>query len=375
MKPTGEHDHRDITAIEAEAVAWLSERDEGFAPGRASAFEAWCRRDVRHAAVVAELEQVLQQLEGLAEHREEANRRFNRTSPASPVTEKVSEPAAVISWWRPVVWCGAAAAIAVGLFFGIRSLSPTIESEMRYTTTPAGYERARLDDGSTLELNMASAARVRFTAGERRIDLESGEAHFEVAHDTARPFVVNAGGVVVRAVGTAFNVRFSDETVEVTVTEGKVRVGPALSSTFQKQSPPPASQTGKESSAGSTGASGLAPLLLSANERLALPIASTERAAGSFVPTIERLAPAEVRAALAWQRRVTDFSDTTLAEVAARFNRHNTLQLIVNDPALGARRIGGMFALDDVEAFVRLMERDGVVRVEREGNIVSLQAP
>ena len=78
---------------------------------------------------------------------------------------------------------------------------------------------------------------------------------------------------------------------------------------------------------------------------------------------------------LAWQRRATDFSDTPLAEVAARFNRHNALQIVIAEPTLGARRIGGMFALDDVEAFVRLLERDGIIRTERHGDTLLLRAP
>ena len=57
-------------------------------------------------------------------------------------------------------------------------------------------QRARLDDGSTLELNAASAVRVQFTASERHVQLEAGEAHFAVAHDTARPFIVSAGGIL-----------------------------------------------------------------------------------------------------------------------------------------------------------------------------------
>ena len=44
MKPP-EPNGRDAAVIEAEAMAWLAERDEGFAPGRAAAFEAWRRRD------------------------------------------------------------------------------------------------------------------------------------------------------------------------------------------------------------------------------------------------------------------------------------------------------------------------------------------
>jgi len=347
VKQSENHGGDAAAAIEAEAMAWLAEREEGFAPGRAAAFEAWRRRDPRHASSVAELEQVLAQLDGLAEHREEVNAHFDRVSPPPP-PGRVS-PARVenVRWWRPVAWSGLAAALVLGAYLGLRAPRAVPVPETRYATTTAGYERARLADGSTLELNTASAARVQFTAAERRVELESGEAHFEVAHDTARPFVVNAGGLAVRAVGTAFNVRFVAGAVEVTVTEGKVAVERVAA-----------------------GALSSGPTLIAANQRLALPLAAAGPA-----PVIEPLAPADVRAVLAWQRRVTDFSDTPLAEVTARFNRHNSLQLVVTDPALASRRIGGIFALDDVEAFVRLLERDGIIRAERQGDTLRLHAP
>ncbi len=352
MKPSENHEPSDATAIEAESLAWLAEREAGFAPGRAAAFEAWRRHDPRHAASVAELEQVLAQLDGLAEHRAEVNTHFNRISPSPPPGRDTPAlaPTSVlnVSWWQPVVWSGLAAALVLGAFLGLRTPQSTPSPETRYATTTAGYERARLADGSTLELNTASAARVQFTAAERRVELESGEAHFEVAHDTARPFVVSAGGVAVRAVGTAFNVRFVSGAVEVTVTEGKVEV---------ERVDPNALSAG--------------PTLIAANQRLALLLSP----AATPAPVIEPLAPGDVRAVLAWQRRVTDFSDTPLAEVAARFNRHNTLQLVIGDSALGTRRIGGIFALDDVEAFVRLLERDGIIRAERQGDILLLRLP
>jgi transmembrane sensor len=350
MKPL---DNNDAATVEAEAMAWLAERDEGFAPGRAAAFDAWLRRDPQHAAMVAELEQVLAQLDGLAGRAAEVNARFDRVSPPRPALAPAPAPAPISSvrWWRPVAWGGIAAALAVGAYFGFRATQPAAVTETRYATTAAGYERARLEDGSTLELNTASAARVRFSAAERRVELESGEAHFEVAHDAARPFLVSAAGITVRAVGTAFNIRVASGAVEVTVTEGKVSVGDP------HQGAPNSGDV----------------RLLSAHQRLAIPIASAgTRISGS---AIDHLAPADVRATLAWQRRVTDFSDTPLAEAAARFNRHHALQLVIADPTLGARRIGGMFALDDVEAFVRLLERDGIVRTEREGGTVRLLAP
>jgi transmembrane sensor len=253
-----------------------------------------------------------------------------------------------------------AAALAVGGFFGFREVQLGTALETRYATTAAGYERARLADGSTIELNTSSAARVSFSVAERRVKLESGEAHFEVTPDPARPFVVHAGGVAVRAVGTAFNVRFSGDAVEVTVTEGKVAVTPS----------PDAGPAPSEQDTTYVEPVSRHPTLVAANQRLAIPLAAATPA-----PVVELLAPAEVRATLAWQRRVTDFSDTPLAEVAARFNRHNELQLVIGDPELGARRIGGMFALDDVEAFVRLLERDAIVRAERDGDTVRLRTP
>ncbi len=211
--------------------------------------------------------------------------------------------------------------------------------EIHYTTTVAGYERARLDDGSTVELNAASDVRVQFTPAERRVNLEAGEAHFAVAHDTARPFIVNAGGISVRAVGTAFNVRYAaDGSVAVTVTEGKVRIG----------------QDGPASSATES-----APLV-SAGERLVLP-------KNTSLPTIEKLTPATLRELLAWQSRLAEFADAPLADVVARFNSRSRVQLVLDDPALANQRIGGTFALDEAEAFVRLLERDGEIIAERRG--------
>ncbi len=84
-----------------------------------------------------------------------------------------------------------------------------------------------LTDGSvvTLQQNSALTLHTKFNRRERRLRLE-GEAYFEVAPDSTRPFVVEVQDVQVQVVGTAFTVdNFSDVSkVIVTVTEGKVRV-------------------------------------------------------------------------------------------------------------------------------------------------------
>jgi len=238
-------------------------------------------------------------------------------------------------WLRLLGWAGVAAALVIGLSLGWRSFqTPAIA---HYTTTVAGYERAQLDDGSTVELNAASAVRVQFTPAERRIELENGEAHFAVAHDTARPFVVSAGDISVRAVGTAFNVRLTGpDTVEVIVTEGKVRIG----------SSGPASSAAAE-----------APLL-AAGERLVL-----RRQAPP--PAAEKVPAEALRSALAWQSRLADFAEAPLAAVVERFNARSRVQLVLADSELGARPVGGTFALDESEAFARLLTRDGELVAER----------
>ena len=336
-------------AIEDAAIAWLTERDDGFSPAREREFAQWLRADPRHAATVARLEQTLGLLGELPEFRTEINTAFDRAAPVVAFPPASAEQPALAPaprrWSRAFVWAGLAAALALGSFVGWRALQPP--QETHFTTTVAGYERARLDDGSTLELNSASAARVQFTAAERRVQLESGEAHFAVAHDTARPFIVSAGGIAVRAVGTAFNVRYTaGGDIEVTVTEGKVAV-----SGVERVDPNALS----------------AAIFVTAGQRIVLPKHAP-------LPAVEQVDPAALRAALAWQSRLADFAEAPLADVIARFNARSRIQLFLADDQLADRRIGGTFALDEAEAFVRLLERDGeIIGVRRSETEIHLR--
>jgi len=93
-------------------------------------------------------------------------------------------------------------------------------------TTQKG-ERAiiRLTDGTRVQLNVDSRLTVPsdFAQQTRKIELE-GEAFFEVATDSTRPFIVRSGEVTTRVLGTAFDVNAypEDEETRVVVSEGKV---------------------------------------------------------------------------------------------------------------------------------------------------------
>jgi transmembrane sensor len=99
-----------------------------------------------------------------------------------------------------------------------------LASGSTFQTAIGEHASVALPDGSSLELNSSSAARVDFTMRSRLVRLDRGEAYFKVAHDVKRPFWVVAQGSWVRAVGTAFNVDVRPGGVQITVSEGTVKV-------------------------------------------------------------------------------------------------------------------------------------------------------
>jgi transmembrane sensor len=96
--------------------------------------------------------------------------------------------------------------------------------ENRYSTPVGGIASVPLEDGSKITLSSNSEVRIAVTSKQRRIELETGEAFFEVAKDPERPFVVDAGDRRIVAVGTMFSVRRDRDDVRVIVTEGIVRI-------------------------------------------------------------------------------------------------------------------------------------------------------
>lgn len=341
--------------LDEQAAAWLCERDEGFAPGRAEAFAAWCAADPRHAAAVRQIERAMDLLEAMPTVRRPLEARFGPL-PSSPAASEV--PAATSALRPPSsaprspprraslgrrTFVAAAAALVLSLA-GAWYYATHIAGRDHFVNDTAAPQQLALRDGSTVHLDARSVLRVDFSGHDRRVRLEAGQAHFEVAHDAAHPFIATAAGVAVRAIGTAFSVRLGSTAVEVLVEEGRVEVAPAA--------PPPANAA----------APAAAPPQLTAGERAVVARAD---AAAAAPPQITKVEAPELREALAWHRRTVVLSDVPLAEVIARFNRRNAVQLVLADAELHDRRIGGVLALDQVEAFVALLERGGDIVAER----------
>lgn len=92
-------------------------------------------------------------------------------------------------------------------------------------TTRLGKAYVHLPDGSHLRVGGASqVALTRSEASDVALTLERGSVAVRASHQARKGFVVHSGGLSVNVVGTVFGVSNDAEQVEVTVTEGKVRV-------------------------------------------------------------------------------------------------------------------------------------------------------
>jgi transmembrane sensor len=163
-----------------------------------------------------------------------------------------------------------------------------------YSTATGEQRTLKLEDGSIIYLNTRSSVRVSYSSNARDINLQTGEALFSVAHDPARPFRVFAGDIVVRAVGTQFNVLRRPDETRVALVEGKVRVS-----------------TSPETLAG-TSADAPGSIQLSAGEQ------ATVLSDGKVHTHV-----ADPESSTAWRQRRLVFRDTELSEIAAEFNRYN----------------------------------------------------
>jgi transmembrane sensor len=200
-----------------------------------------------------------------------------------------------------------------------------------YRTAIGGIAAISMKDGSTVTLNTNSDIRVALSETERRVDLEQGEAFFEVAKDPNRPFIVRVGDQRVIAVGTKFSVRRESNHVRVIVTEGRVRV---------EHSEPQHPAEVVLVSAGGVAVAGVAGVL------------------------VQDKSLSDAEEGLSWREGIVVFRETLLSDAVAEFNRYNTRQIYIEDPALGSMRIGGHFRTHNAEGFVRLLADAFPIRVE-----------
>ncbi|RUT72239.1 iron dicitrate transport regulator FecR [Flavobacterium cupreum] len=100
-------------------------------------------------------------------------------------------------------------------------------------TFPQDIRLLRLSDGTKVWVNENTQIEYpeHFAANERIVTLK-GEAFFEVARDTTRPFIISSGDIKTTVLGTSFDVKAYGKIAEVNVRTGKVKVESAQNAVF-----------------------------------------------------------------------------------------------------------------------------------------------
>jgi len=205
-----------------------------------------------------------------------------------------------------------------------------------------------LPDGSQVTLNTDTVVRTQAIEGRRQVYLDKGQAFFRVAKDPVHPFVVNAAGRTVTAVGTAFDVRVDHDRFAVTLVEGKVRVEAPVP---EQAASAVASRTGSDT-----------PLHLQSTEM----VAGTQlEAAGD---TAWKLLPVDAVRETSWTRGQLVFLRRPLGEVVDELNRYSTTQIVIGDQSLADVPITGTFTPGDNAGFAAAVVSYGMARIDQKSD-------
>ncbi|MGH8290177.1 MAG: FecR family protein [Steroidobacteraceae bacterium] len=330
--------------IDNEAAVWTWRLDRGglTEPERRE-LEAWLRQDFRHRRAFEELGRTWSALDRLAERAQDE--KFSASAPATrhPILQSKSYRARA-----------AAAVLVVAL--GV-ALWLTQRPRPQMLATAVGQQRqVTLADGSRITLNTNTLLTVDFTAEHRVVYLRRGEAHFDVTHDAAKPFLVHAGAALIRDLGTQFEVRLHpDHDVDVLVSEGRVEV----------------QGSGAVLGEGPAGSSASGPdtgwvRALSAGEQLQI--------AGPHLKMMT-VSPRRIDEELAWRQGALVFQGEPLSQAIAEVGRYTHTRIVLTGSQVASLRISGRFRTDDVPGFLQALQEALPVRVNRAGPQLIYIAP
>lgn len=234
-----------------------------------------------------------------------------------------------LRWWRtPVVrWVSVGAGLAA-IVAAIAVFAMPVPTQT-YRTAIGERSFAQLEDDTKVQLDTSTTLTSHFRSRERRVELTEGQAFFDVRHDPARPFVVEAGSVSVTAVGTRFDVSVDRGITTVSLLQGKVQVA--------------------NHDAGTS-------VLLSPGESVRVENG-----------VLGRVVMGTTADQTSWRDGRLTFRNTRLDDAVRAINRYTDRPLVLVSSSRSAEPISGDFAVDDVDGFaaaVRTMFGHDAVRRE-----------
>lgn len=320
-----------------EAAVWLARlRDQNRSPSVERGFRRWLTAKRSHAAAFETISEAWE-LTGALQRR-----------PFPKLTR----------WERAGFRAGfLRSTLAVTAVATLVLAAATIFIQAHGVATAVGEQRVlTLEDGSRISLNTDSRVVIKYDARERRVELKSGEAFFEVAKQSHRPFVVAAAGKHIRALGTSFVVRQDERALAITLVDGKVAV-------FADAPREPAFTEGNDRSSKTLSDDSAKVVTLTPGQRLTLEIDNT---AHIDLPPLEKIT--------AWRRGQVELEDATLADAVREINRYSSVKLTVATPLAASIRINGVFQAGDAKGFAAAVARSYGLIVARRSNEIVLSS-
>lgn len=304
----------DAPGDEALAVAWLQ----------------WCEEDPRN----------LQEFHA-------AQLVWHAASPSAPPA--IAQPEIVARpqrrRWSPVRTWALAATVLIAIVIGSTAVLRLGQDELlqSYATPIGGTGSSILPDGSRVELGADSRITTRYTAKQRSISVDFGEAYFEVAKDPARPFLVNAGEMQLTAVGTAFNVRRNADRVVIAVSEGRVQ----LDNTESAADPATA-------------------------DARPTPLVAGQQAVYSKHSRTVTIAQIQAADVASWRNGVLKYLHEPLSSVAQDLSRYHNKRIIISDAGLSALTFTGTVFSTRIDDALSALESVFPLQVKERGDAIEL---
>ncbi len=353
--------------VPTQVAQWVVRRNVGLTAGETDEFFEFMAAHPESLGYYRKYQRLWDELDDLAEYQKRVEGDITQPSRKGWLGR--------FYWGVPAIAASMVVALGVALY---QEWGPENgESEIRQEFAASDYVRHVLPDGSIVELNEGASVQVRFGERARMIELLAKEAHFSVAKDSTRPFVVMAGGVEVLATGTAFNVKLNEDSVEVLVTEGEVRL---LRRNLDSEGslPQPHDDFGEHRTDSiATSYDSLDParasinIALSASQFAEVQLRKEDPKVDVVDETVRGL-----NKKLAWKPMLLTFDSQKLSEVVDVFNKVNKRRVVFGDEEIKSIPVVASFRSANLDHFIELVQLSFDVEAEFVGkDLVVLRKP
>jgi len=337
--------------LQAQACLWISRIDRGCTDEETQEISLWVNKSKAHRDALMKMASLWDDLSVLNE--------LSALFPLEKVSKRVPFHLKKIAL--------AASFLFVALLGGLITTGFTIPSLSSFNqqvsllqtfSTKIGEQAIfSLSDGTSIQLNTNSTIEVSYSKRQRQVKLVQGEAKFDVAKDSTRPFSVLAGEKYFTALGTIFNVqKIARQEVELLVTEGKVLItkpNAVIDYVSQKMS-----VIKLESIPG---------VLVQSGEKAIIK--------GNSLYPINKVSLIQIQRDLAWQQGMLIFAGEPMEQALKEISRYTNINFEIIDDKLAQLLIAGYFKADDIDGLLNSLSLNfNIYHQKTSTNIIRLSS-